>query len=535
MGSKEKGRRTFLKNAGAGFAGGALLGFPTGSGAAGAAQRAKSYDVIDFGAKGDGIAIDSAAINRAIEAAAAADGGTVYFRAGNYLCYSIHLKSKVSVYLEQGATIIAAEPANDPAKSYDLAESNKPWEDYQDYGHNHWHNSLIWGEGLSEVAIWGPGRIWGKGLSRGWGAGPIAEQAGVANKALALKNCRNVTLRDFSILHGGHFGILATGVDNLTIDNLKIDTNRDGMDVDCCRNVRISNCSVNSPWDDAICLKSSFALGFARATEMVTINNCMVAGSFEEGTLLDGTFKRFADDAKVPHIGRIKFGTESNGGFKNIVVSNCVFDGCRGLAIESVDGAVVEDVSCTNITMREVFEAPIFLRLGARMRGPAGAAVGKIQRVILSNIMCTSAPASARIGSILAGIPGHPIEDVKINDLILVNQGGGTKNDAQMLLPEKEKQYPEPNMFGTTPAHGFFIRHARGLEMNGVKIDHLHDDARPAFVLEDVKQAEFGRIKVAVDAGIATFALRQVKDFSVFRSRPVPDTELGSVVEEKEI
>ena len=534
MRSKENARRRFLKNAGAGFGVGALLGVPAVSCATEAAQNAKSYDVIDFGAKGDRIAIDSVAINRAIEAAAGAGGGTVYFPAGNYLCYSIHVKSKVSLYLEQGAAIIAAEPAVDPAKSYDLAESNKPWEDYQDYGHNHWHNSLIWGEGLSEVAILGPGKIWGKGLSRGWGAGPIAEQAGVANKAIALKNCRNVTLRDFSILHGGHFGILATGVDNLTIDNLKIDTNRDGMDVDCCRNVRISNCSVNSPWDDAICLKSSFALGFARPTEMVTISNCLVAGSFEEGTLLDGTFKRFTEDAKVPHIGRIKFGTESNGGFKNIAVSNCVFDGCRGLAIESVDGAVIEDVSCTNITMREVFEAPIFLRLGARMRGPAGAAVGVMRRVILSNVTCTSAAASARIGSIVAGIPGHPIEDVKISGVMLVNQGGGTKNDAQLLLPEKENQYPEPNMFGMTPAHGFFIRHVKGLEMNGVKIDHLHDDARPAFVLEDVKQAEFGRIKAAADAGTATFALRQVKDFSVFRSRPVADTELGSV-EEKEI
>ena len=166
-------------------------------------------------------------------------------------------------------------------------------------------------------------------MSRGWRTGPQAEQPGAGNKAIALKNCRNVLLRDFSILHGGHFGILATGVDNLTIDNLKIDTNRDGMDVDCCRNVRISNCSVNSPWDDGICLKSSFALGYARATEMVTISNCLVSGSYEEGTLLDATWKRFDADEKVPRTGRIKFGTESNGGFKNIAVSNCVFDGCR--------------------------------------------------------------------------------------------------------------------------------------------------------------------------------------------------------------
>ena len=218
----------------------------------------------------------------------------------------------------------------------------------------------------------------------------MAEKPGVANKAIALKNCRNVLLRDFSILHGGHFGILATGVDNLTIDNLKIDTNRDGMDIDCCRNVRVSNCTVNSPWDDGICLKSSFALGYARATEMVTISNCLLTGSYRRRHDARWDVEEISADEKVPRTGRIKFGTESNGGFKNITVSNCVFEGCRGLAIESVDGAVIEDVTCTNITMRDVYEAPIFVRLGARMRGPAGVPVGTIRRLILSGITCTA-------------------------------------------------------------------------------------------------------------------------------------------------
>jgi polygalacturonase len=511
----------------------ALVGEIPTSAAKGAAEMGHpAYDVFAFGAVGDGKAIDSPAINRAIDAAAAAGGGMVYFQAGNYLCYSIRLKSRVGIYLEHGATIVAGDPAADAAHSYDLAESNQPWENYQDYGHNHWHNSLIWGEGLEGVSINGPGLIWGKGLSRGWGDGPVAEHAGVANKAIALKNCRNVILRDFSILHGGHFGILATGVDNLTIDNLKIDTNRDGMDVDCCRNVRITNCSVNSPWDDGICLKSSFALGFARATEMVTISNCVVSGSFEEGALLDGTFKRFAADARVPRTGRIKFGTESNGGFKNITISNCVFDGCSGLAIESVDGAVIEDVSVTNITMRDVVGAPIFLRLGARMRGPEGAAVGVLRRVILSNITCLCRSHSAghglRIGSILAGIPGHPIEDVKMSDIVIVHSGGGMKEDADRQIADREKQYPEPNMFGTTPAHGFFIRHARGVEMAGIKIEHAEEDLRPAFVIEDVDGADFGRIKATASAGVPTFALKNVRDFSVYRSKPVLDTNLAS-------
>jgi parallel beta-helix repeat protein len=216
--------------------------------------RLPIYDVRSFGAKGDGTTVDTSAINRAIEAAAAAGGGTVLVPAGNYLCYTIHLKNNIALYLDQGATIVAGETG--PQGQYDPAEPNQ-WDHYQDYGHSHWHNSLIVGEEIHDFSILGPGLIWGKGLSRGTRQGPRAEDPGVGNKAISLKNCHNVNLRDFSILHGGHFGILATGVDNLTIDNLKIDTNRDGIDVDCCSNVRISNCSVNSPWDDGICLKSS--------------------------------------------------------------------------------------------------------------------------------------------------------------------------------------------------------------------------------------------------------------------------------------
>lgn len=524
----ESARRGFLKRAGVGLAGGALVALPGFVRADAAPEGGKRFvcEVTAFGAKGDGKTLDTAAINRAVEATAAAGGGTVCFPAGTYLSYSIHLKSKVGLYLAHGSTLVAADsPAEGASRGYDMAESNKPWEDYQDFGHNHWHNSLIWGEGLEGVSICGSGLIWGKGLSRGWGAGPKAEQPGVGNKAIALKNCRNVLLRDFSILHGGHFGILATGVDNLTIDNLTIDTNRDGMDIDCCRNVRVSNCSVNSPWDDGICLKSSFALGYARATEMVTISDCLVAGSFEEGSLLDATGKRFAVDAKVPRTGRIKFGTESNGGFKNITVANCVFDGCHGLAIETVDGAVVEDLSITNITMREISGAPIFLRLGARMRGPAGVPVGVLRRVMLSNITCMNA-AFPPICSILSGIPGDSIEDVKLSDIMIFHQGGGSKSDAALQPPEKEKDYPEPNMFGTTPSHGFFIRHVKGIEMNSIKIGYASPDARPAFVLQDVQNAEFYRMKVPSAPDVRTFVLNDVRDFSVFRSKPVPDTDL---------
>src|SRR5262249_32199540 len=151
------------------------------------------------------------------------------------------------------------------------------------------------------------------------------------------------------------------------IDNLKIDTNRDGLDIDCCQNVRVSNCTVNSPTDDGICPKSSFGLGYARATENVTITNCQVSG-YDMGSLLDGTFKR--TPSRYTPTGRIKFGTESNGGFKNITISNCVFSYCRGLALETVDGGFLEDVTISNITMRDITNAAFFLRLGDRARGP---------------------------------------------------------------------------------------------------------------------------------------------------------------------
>ena len=490
------------------------------------------YEVTAFGARGDGKTLDTDAINQAIAAAAAAGGGTVSFPAGTYLSYSIRLKSNVELHLGHGCTLVAAE-----GTGYDVAESNQPWENYQDYGHNHWHNSLIWGEQLHDVAISGPGLIWGKGLSRGEGQLPQAETPGVGNKSIALKNCHNVVLRDFSILRGGHFGILATGVDNLTIDNLRIDTNRDGMDIDCCRNVRIARCSVNSPWDDAIVLKSSYALGFARSTEMVTISDCFVTGGYELGTLLDGTFQRFDPNRKLAsyedlwRTGRIKCGTESNGGFKNITISNCVFDSCHGLALESVDGAQLEDIAITNLTMREIYDSPIFLRLGSRMRGPAGAAVGIIRRVLISNVVCSN--ATSPICSIITGIPGHRVEDVRLSNIVIEHKGGGTREQASIHVPEKEAEYPDPDMFGSMPAHGFFVRHVQGIEMEGIKIIAGKPDERPTFVLEDVKNADFTRPQVPVVAGVPIFALREVEDFRLRDSAHLPDMRLDRVAQKE--
>ena len=518
------------------------------------ATDAPVYNVKTFGATGDSKTLDTSAINKAIDAAAAAGGGTVYFPAGNYLSVSIHLKSNIALYLDQGATIIAANTSSDA--KYDPPEPNE-WDKYQDFGHSHWHNSLIWGENLTNVSILGPGVIWGKGLVRsgsqsrpqqqndalnnarasepktpfGYPNPRDAVESGWANKSIALKLCRNVIIRDVTIFHGGHFAILATGVDNLTIDSVKIDTNRDGIDIDACKNVRVSNCTVNSPFDDGICPKSSFALGYARATENVTIANCQVSG-YDEGTLLDGTYKRDYNRYNVSGpTGRIKFGTESNGGFKNITIANCVFDYCRGLALETVDGGLLEDVTISNITMRDIANCPIFLRLGRRMRGPAGPPVGALRRVTLSNIIVHN--AEPKYGSIISGIPGHDIEDLRLNNIRIYYRGGGTKQQAALDPPEKETDYPEPAMFGEIPAYGFFIRHVRRLEMSDVGVSYLKDDARPPFILSDAKLVDLRNLKAQHAAGVPSFILKDVEDFSIQQSYPLRDVRLRRVTRQQ--
>jgi len=520
-------------------------------------EAARAFNVRTYGAKGDGKALDSPAINKAIDAASAAGGGTVFFPAGTYRSFSIRLKSNITLYFDQGSTLLAASPTDGDGK-YDAPEPN-PWEKYQDFGHTHWHNSLIWGENVENVSILGPGLIWGKGLVRNGGQSRTKEQNdalqgwkadkekepfgypsprdavenGWGNKSISLKLCRNVIIRDVSILHGGHFAILATGVDNLTIDNMKIDTNRDGIDVDACRHVRLSNLTVNSPFDDGICLKSSYGLGFARATENVTITNSEVSG-YDEGTLLDGTYKREyrAANGTFSPTGRIKFGTESNGGFKNITISNCVFDYCRGLALESVDGALLEDVTINNITMRDISNSPIFVRLGKRNRGPSETMTpGAVRRVIISNIVAYN--ADPRYASIISGVPGNDVEDLRLSNIRIYYKGGGTAAQAALQPPEKETDYPEPTMFGETPAYGFFIRHVKTLTMTDVEVSSMTDDVRPPFFLSDVKGADFIGVKAQRAAGAKTFILRDVSGFTTHRVWQITDTTLPQVKEKE--
>jgi polygalacturonase len=467
-----------------------------------------AFDIRRYGAKGTGKVLDTKAIQHAIDAAAAKGGGTVYLPKGRYLSFSLRLKSHVTLLFESGAVLIAADPAKHHGH-YDLPEPN-PWDAYQDFGHSHFHNSLIWGENLEDVAIMGPGLIDGEGLTNvspnaPWSVGlgrdlpdtpelraaiahheaDVKKMMGKGNKAIALKNSRNVTLRDVSIFRGGHFGILVTGVDNLTLDNLKIDTNRDGIDLDVVRNAHLSNLTVNSPTDDAIVLKSSLALGVARPTENVTITGCMVSG-YDVGSLLDGSFKKTQLQNLEKHLtsGRIKLGTESNGGYRNISVSNCVFDCCNGLAIESVDGGVLEDVVVNDIVMRDTTAAPLFLRLGDRRRAPKGTPMAVLRRVSVSDIDAYS--LDPRYCAVISGVPGGLIEDIDLHGIRLLYQGGGTTAEAALKPPEEVGTYPDPDMFGPLPAFGMYLRHVKGAVLRDIEMETLAPDARPPVVIDDV-------------------------------------------------
>jgi polygalacturonase len=487
------------------------------------------FDVRAFGATGDGKTVDTPAINRAIEAAAAAGGGIVLFPAGTYMCFSIRLKSYVDLVLCQGSTILAADgpkPGDTTGYNggkYDTPEPKTAWDAYQDFGHNHWHNSLMWGEDIHDLSITGPGLIWGRGLSAGHHNLTLAD--GVGNKAIAMKNCRNVIFRDFSILKGGHFGLLLTGVDNVTIDNLKIDTDRDGIDIDCCRNVRVSNCTVNSPEDDAICPKSSFALGYARSTDNVTITNCYTTGKYEIGSLLDGTFKvdKLANSKEAT--GRIKCGTESNGGFRNITISNCVCEGSRGIALESADGALLEDIAITNITMRECTVSPLYIRLCARMRAPKDTPVGTLRRVYIDNFV--SYNSSSIQPGIIAGIPQALIEDVRLSNIYFHQIGGGTKELADSMPDEKVNGYPDPTRMGSDmPAHGLFLRNIKGMDVSNVEFALINRDARPAVWAQNVHGLDLFRIKSPASSGPSNYVLKGVKDFHLASARGTKDVSI---------
>lgn len=448
----------------------------------GIGAQAADYDVKDFGAVGDGKTLDHIAINRAIDSCVAHGGGRVVLSGGGtYLCGSIRMKSNVELHISAGATILAA-PAE--MKAYDEAE---PWEGpaYQDGGHTYFHNSLIWAVGQHNVSITGRGTIDGEGLTKRdtEKAGNLqGGNIGTGDKAIALKECRNVLIRDITIYRGGHFAIIMTGCDLGTVDNVTIDTNRDGFDIDCCKYLTVSNCKINTPSDDALVLKSSYALKRPVLCEHIAVTNCVITG-YKMGTLLDGTYI----PEKVNWVcGRFKLGTESNGGYRNIALSNCTFMYSSGLAFEEVDQGVMENVVVSNITMSHVHHYPIYITTGCRNRGPKErTTVSSGADIQISNVIADDVDSLA--GIIITGMPGHPLRNIALSNIRIKYRGGGTADLAKREYREQSTHYPEPRFSGPTPAYGLYARHVDGLDINHVTFSTEKPDYRPAVILEDVR------------------------------------------------
>ncbi len=487
-----------------------------------AASTDTFFNVRDFGAVGDGKNLDSPAIDRAIDAAAKAGGGTVLLTAGTYLSGSIHLQSNIHLLIDVGATILGAPQS---MNAYDETEPF-PGIAFQDGGHCYFHNSLIWGENLTNVFISGHGMINGGGLDRnpkilddmcGYNHFPIPNTNAfppvrIGNKSIALKLCRNVVIRDITIFHGGHFAILVTGCDNLTIDGVTIDTNRDGMDIDCCRNTIVSNCRVNSPVDDGICPKSTYALGEIRLTENLTIVNCQVSG-FLEGTLLDGTMKPAKNG-----LGRIKFGTEASGGFRNCTVANCTFRSCRGLALEEVDGGILENITVNNLSMMDVGDYAIYLTTGKRNRTPGLTTNSRMKNILISNVIADGVGKMSGIQ--IMGLPEQPIEDVRLENIRLISHGGGTAQDAAIVPKELGTGYPEPGKIGTLPAYGIYARHVKGLELANIKLNYSKEDLRPAAAFADIDGLEIDNLKAQTADGVKAAEMSADVKNLVIRNSP---------------
>jgi hypothetical protein len=449
-------RRRFIRSSvllGGGLAGTAGVGRVAHAGGRPAA-RVHRLDVREFGAVGDGETKDTAAIQRAIDGAAQAGGGVVELPAGTWLSGTVHLRSRVTLELAAGATLLASPDDDDFASPERLGFATACDVETTDFAH-----ALLAGRKLEHVAIVGDGVI---DMSRDERCGP---------KPIALKRCRWVTVRGVTILRSPNYCVSLGGCEDVLIDGVTIrEAFADGIDPDCCRRVRIVDCDVEAD-DDALCLKASFHLGVRGVTEDVVVANC-----------------RLRSPSNC-----FKLGTESTGDFRQIVLSNCVFSGLppenhdltaaaegAGIALLAVDGGTIDGVVVSNVVMSGV-PAPFFVRLGNRGRDQPEPVPGCLRNVSISGIVAVGAKGT---GSIV-GLLDHPVEHVTLDNVRISGAGGSARAEG-LAVPERASEYPKATMYGRLPAYGLYLRHVRDVVLRNLAITAERDDSRPALVADDV-------------------------------------------------
>lgn len=440
-------------------------------------------NVRDFGAKGDGAAKDTKAIQAAIDKASAA-GGTVVLPPGNYLSGTLHLRSNLTFRIEKGARLAFSPDDSDfdayeplpyqipaSAASRDMGDKRPlpanatPAQRrrfdappaYDDTETSYARYALLVGEGVQNVSIDGDGEIDGNRPRRG---GP---------KPIAFKNSQWISIRGLTIRNAPNYNISLMGTDHVEVEGVRIlNGYADGIDPDNCHFVRITNSYVDS-WDDAVCPKASYALGKRRGTEHLVVANCILR------TACNG----------------FKFGTETEGDLKNVSVTNCVVlhreeEGRRplaGIALESVDGANIDGVVISNMSIEDA-EAPIFVRLGGRGRSMDKAAPGSIRNILIRNVTATK----VSLASSITGVENGRVENVAIEGLAVTTAGGAAARGLD--VPEAPTKYPEATMFGDLPALGIYSRHVDGLTLRDIKIHSVQPDPRPALIFDDVSRLE---------------------------------------------
>ena len=420
------------------------------------AASGKTVDATKMGIVCDGVTVNTAAIQKAIDACSADGGGTIQFPAGRFVTGTIQLKNNVTLQLDKNAVVLGSTNAAD-YRNIDpfIAGDGVP------LGY-----ALIVAEGAHRVAIEGAGTIDGRGKEL------RATQTRYTVRPFLMRwlHCTNVTVKDVHLTNPGAWTLNFFQSRDATVENVTIRTrntglvNNDGIDLDSCEGVRIRDCDIESG-DDALCLKATSPL----PCRNITASGCKLSTKCNA----------------------IKLGTESIGGFENISVTDCQITNTRmaGIALYEVDGADLRNVTISGITMDGVV-LPISIRLGARLKtfregDQPRPTPGKLRDVTIKNV---SAKNIEMIGMLINGVPGFPVEALTLKNIQFELPGGGTAEDAKIQLPEKEKAYPEFSMFGKVlPAYSIYARHVRGVTFKNVRTTVKTPDARPARVFVDVE------------------------------------------------
>ncbi len=423
----------------------------------------KVYNVLDFGARGDTVTDNRIPVQKAIDACSQT-GGEVYFPPGTFLTSTLFLKSNVTLYLSAGAVILGHDQVDKyPALNAGFSFYGDQWAKY----------SLIFCKEAENVSIRGEGLIDGQGASFASGE---TEASRYNNRPFLLwfVNCKNVSVKNIRLRNSAFWMQYYLSCEKVAIEGIDVwnhsNKNNDMLDIDGCRDVIVSDVTGDSD-DDGITIKSTSP----RISENIIITNCVISS----------------------HCNAIKFGTESTGGFKKIIISDCVIkpskqrtviygkpDGISGVALETVDGGIIENINIHSLVI-DGPGVPIFVRLGNRARKYTETAAtppaGKIRQVSISDIIATGAGAT---GCSITGLPGAPIKHITLRD-ISIEFSGSNMPDSVFNVPEKETAYPEATMFGDLPAYGFYIRHTNDLKFINITTRCKNREDRPGVIIAD--------------------------------------------------